>query len=133
MIDFAKLLEQAPNGVLATQDGAGVKTRVFQYLFADGNKVYFCTGSNKPVYAQMMANPNVSFCTYVGDFMPVLSLNGKAVFVEDMALKARVLEQYPMIKGIFESAENPVFKVFYIEVENIETYSYAEGAKNYTL
>jgi len=52
MINYAEILKANPNGVLATQDGNKVKTRVFQYLFADGKKVYFCTNSEKPVYKQ---------------------------------------------------------------------------------
>jgi len=133
MIDYAAILKTTPNGVLATQDGQSVKTRVFQYLFADGKKVYFCTNSEKPVYKQLTANPVVSFCTYPADFNPVLSINGKAVFVEDMALKTRALDENPLIKGIYNTPDNPVFKIFYIDVEEVETFSFAEGPKTYTL
>jgi len=131
MINYAEILKANPNGVLATQEGNKVKTRVFQYLFADGKKVYFCTNSEKPVYKQLQANPNVSFCTYPQNFTPVLSINGKAVFVEDKALKARALDENPPIKGIYQTADNPIFKIFYIEVEEVETFSFAEGPKSY--
>lgn len=133
MIDYATLLTQTPNGVLATRDGDGLKTRVFQFLFADGNKVYFCTSSEKPVYAQLQANPAVSFCTYPQNFAPVLSINGKAVFVEDVTLKARALDENPGIKGIYNTPDNPVFKIFYIEVAEVETFSFADGPKSYTV
>jgi len=131
MINYAEILKANPNGVLATQDGNKVKTRVFQYLFADGKKVYFCTNSEKPVYKQLQANPNVSFCTFPQDFTPVLSINGKAVFVEDKTLKARALDENPPIKGIYQTADNPIFKIFYVEVEEVETFSFAEGPKSY--
>ena len=131
MIDFAAILKANPNGVFATQDGNKVKTRVFQYLFAEGTKVYFCTNSGKPVYAQMKANPNVSFCTHPQNFMPVLSVNGKAVFVEDIALKARALNENPPIKGLYQTPDNPIFKIFYIDVEEIETFSFDEGPKTH--
>lgn len=62
MIDLEKILRENPNGVLATRNGDGVATRIFQFLFMeDGNKVYFCTESDKPVYRQLTANPKVSF------------------------------------------------------------------------
>jgi uncharacterized pyridoxamine 5'-phosphate oxidase family protein len=131
--DFEAVLKANPNGVLATRDGDGVKTRVFQYLFTDGNKVYFCTNSEKPVYAQLKANPNVSFCTYPQDFSPVLSVNGKAVFTDDVALKTRALDENPMIKGIYKEPGNPIFKLFYIDVKEIETFGFTEGSKTYTL
>ncbi len=133
MINFSEILKENPNGVLATQNGNEVKTRVFQYLFADGNKVYFCTNSEKPVYAQLQANPNVSFCTFPKNFSPVLSVNGKVVFVEDLSLKTRALDESPLIKGIYNTPDNPVFKLFYIDVKEIVTFSFAEGEKVYNL
>jgi uncharacterized pyridoxamine 5'-phosphate oxidase family protein len=133
MINYADLLKATPNGVLATQDGQGVKTRVFQYLFSEGNKVYFCTSSEKPVYAQIKANPNVSFCTHPANFSPVLSINGKAIFVDDMALKTRALDENPGIKGIYKTPDNPVFTLLYIDVKEVETFSFAEGPKTYTV
>jgi uncharacterized pyridoxamine 5'-phosphate oxidase family protein len=133
MIDYAAILKANPNGVLATRDGSGVKTRVFQYLFSDDNKMYFCTNSEKAVYAQLVADPNVSFCTYPADFSSVLSVNGKAVFVDDIALKARVLDENPMIKGIYNTPDNPIFRLFYIEAAEVETFSFADGPKSHKL
>lgn len=132
MFDYQAVLLANPNGVLAARDGEKITTRVFQFLFAEGGRVYFCTSSQKPVYAQLRQNPNVSFCTHPPDFSPVLSVNGKAVFTEDAALKVRALEENPPIQGIYGSPENPVFKLFYIDVEAIETFSFAEGPKSYT-
>jgi len=131
MINYEEILKANPNGVFATIEGNKAKTRVFQYLFADGNKVYFCTNSEKPVYKQLNENPNVSFCTYPQNFSPVLSVNGKVVFVEDIKLKARALDENPPIKGIYQTADNPIFKIFYIDVEEVETFSFTEGPKTY--
>ena len=131
MFDFATILKANPNGVFATQEGNKVRTRVFQYLFADGNKVYFCTNSEKPVYKQLQANPNVSFCTFPQNFTPVLSINGKAVFVEDIKLKTRALDENPPIKGIYQTPDNPIFKIFYVDVEEVETFSFAKGPQTY--
>lgn len=133
MIDYVAILEENRNGVMATQDDKKVKTRVFKYLFADGNKVYFCTNSEKPVYAQLQANPNVSFCIYPQNFNPVLSIGGKVSFVEDMELKTRALDENPSIKGIYNTPDNPIFKVFYIDVKEVETFSFTEGSKRYVL
>jgi uncharacterized pyridoxamine 5'-phosphate oxidase family protein len=133
MFDFTKVFAENPNGVLASAAGGKPTTRVFQYLFADGNKAYFCTSSEKPVYAQLQANPNVSFCTYPPDFSRVVSVNGKAVFVDDLPLKARALDENPGIKGIYGNPENPVFKLFYIDAAEVATFSFAEGPKTYKL
>jgi uncharacterized pyridoxamine 5'-phosphate oxidase family protein len=132
MFDYASALKQNPNGVLATRDGDRVKTRVFQYLFSEGNKVYFCTSNEKPVYGQLKASPYVSFCTYPADFASVVSVNGKVTFVNDMSLKARALGENPGIKGIYNTPGNPVFELFYIDPEEVETFSFAEGTRSYT-
>jgi uncharacterized pyridoxamine 5'-phosphate oxidase family protein len=129
MFNFEPILKANPNGVLATLDGAKIQTRVFQYLFADGKKVYFCTNSKKPVYAQLKANPQVSFCTYPHDFSTVLTVNGKAVFVEDIKLKARALDENPMIKNIYKKPDHPEFKIFYIDTEEIVMVG-SDGVKN---
>lgn len=133
MINYHEILKSNPNGILATQSGSKVKTRVFQYLFSDGDKVYFCTNNEKPVYQQLLANPHVSFCTHPNNFTPVVSVNGKVVFVEDMSFKTRALDENPGIKGIYETPENPIFKIFYIDVEEVETFSFAEGPQVYTV
>ncbi|HIU77677.1 MAG TPA: pyridoxamine 5'-phosphate oxidase family protein [Candidatus Pelethocola excrementipullorum] len=133
MIDYVSVLKANPNGVLATQDNGKIKTRVFQYLFSDGNKVYFCTNNEKPVYKQIKENPYISFCTYPADYAPVLSVNGKAVFVDDKALKTRALDENPGIKGIYNTPDNPVFELFYIDTEEVETFSFAKGPKTYTV
>ncbi|MDT8718844.1 pyridoxamine 5'-phosphate oxidase family protein [Clostridium sp. 19966] len=133
MFDYASILKENPNGVLATINEGKLATRVFQYLFNDGDKVYFCTNSQKPVYKQLTENPAASFCTYPKNFTPVVSVNGKVVFVEDLALKTRALEENPGINNIYKNPENPIFKIFYIDTEEVETFSFTEGPKTYTI
>lgn len=106
---------------------------MFQFLFADGPKVFFCTSKEKDVYKQLTANPNVAFCSYPANFTPVLSISGKSVFVDDLAVKARALDENPMIKGIYKSPDNPVFAIFYIEVAELSTFSFSEGIQTYKL
>ncbi|MFV0314357.1 MAG: pyridoxamine 5'-phosphate oxidase family protein [Anaerotignum sp.] len=133
MINFVEKLEANPNGVFATQEKGKIKTRVFQYLFAEGTKVYFCTSNEKPVYKQIKESAYVSFCTHPNNFSEVVSINGKAVFVNDLELKNRILETYPMIKGIYKSGDNPIFEAFYVDVDEVETFSFTEGPKTYTI
>lgn len=133
MFDFENAFKANPNGVLATKDNDQIKTRVFQYLFADGNKVYFCTSNEKPVYNQLMANPVASFCSYPTDFKPIVSVNGNVVFCDDIGLKTRALDENPGIKDIYKSPDNPVFEIFYIDVKEVETFAFEEGPKYYTI
>ena len=133
MINYEEYLKATPSGVLATIDGEGIKTRILQYLFSDGNKAYFSTSSKKPVFAQLQSNPNATFCTHPADFGLVLSISGKTVFVDDIALKTRALEENPHKMKIYGAPDNPEFMLFYIDVKEVRTFSFKEGSKTYNV
>ena len=130
LLEFNHILEGYRNGVLANQINKKLRTQIITFSFAEGNKVYFCTTSDKPMYEQLLKNPYVSYCTYPENFEPVLSLNGKVNFVEDKVLKERALESNYYAKRNFKSVDNPLLRVFCIEVEEIETYG-TEGPNIY--
>ena len=129
MIDFSKFLKENLNGIFTTVEDGKPKSRVFQFLFADGKKVYFCTENNKAVYKQIKENPNVSFCTHKPDFSYVLSISGKATFVNDINLKARTLDEYPALKEMFKTPNNPILELFYVDVEEVDTFDFVNGSK----
>ena len=128
--DFIPILETYQNGVLANRDGEKLRTQIMTFSFVEDNRAFFCTTSDKPLYAQLVTYPYVSYCTYPEDWEPVLSLNGKVVFTEDRDLMERALESNYYAKRNFGSIDNPLLKVFYIDVEEIETYSF-EGVNIY--
>jgi uncharacterized pyridoxamine 5'-phosphate oxidase family protein len=133
---FIEVVTRYPHGILAFPERSGsfqgsrLRTGIITFQFAEENRIYFCTNSGKSWYQSLKNNPAVSYCTFAEDFEPVLSFNGKIVFVEDLAFKARLMESKPYIKRLYETPDNPVFKVFYIDVENIETYG-SDGAVIY--
>ena len=63
----------------------------------------------------------------------MVSVSGKVVFTTDIALKTRALDENPLIKTIYNSPENPIFTLFYIDVEEVETFGFSEGPKSYKL
>ncbi|WP_339003368.1 pyridoxamine 5'-phosphate oxidase family protein [Fusobacterium animalis] len=129
MIDFSKFLKENLNGIFTTVEDGKPKSRVFQFLFADGKKVYFCTENNKAVFRQIKENPNVSFCAHKADFSYVLSICGKATFVNDINLKARTLDEYPALKEMFKTPNNPILELFYVDVEEVDTFDFVNGSK----
>ena len=129
MIDFSKFLKENLNGIFTTVEDGKPKSRAFQFLFADGKKVYFCTENNKAVFRQIKENPNVSFCAHKADFSYVLSISGKATFVNDVNLKARTLDEYPALKEMFKTPNNPILELFYVDVEEVDTFYFVNGSK----
>ena len=132
MINFEEILNKKVNGVLSTISEEGPQTRVFQSLWVENNKVYFCTGSQKDVYTQLINNPKASFCVE-NKFSPVMSVNGNVGFVEEIEYKERAFQILPMLKNLYQSPTNPNFKVFYIDIKQVTTFSYSEGPKKYSL
>ncbi len=129
MIDFSNFLKENLNGIFTTVENGKPKSRAFQFLFSEGKKVYFCTENNKAVYRQIKENPNVSFCSHKADFSYVLSISGKVTFVNDISLKARALNEYPALREIFKTPDNPIFELFYVDVEEVNTFDFINGSK----
>lgn len=133
MENFNDFFRHYPNGVLATVDAGVPKTRVFQYLWGDEGKIYFCTANTKLVYKQLKANDAVTFCSSKEDYSKVVSVTGKAVFVNDINAKQKVLDINPRIKAIYKDGSNPEFEMFYIDISDVETFTFIEGSKSYKL
>ncbi|GHV77738.1 hypothetical protein AGMMS49942_25590 [Spirochaetia bacterium] len=129
---FVKVLQENPNGVLANRNGEKLRTQIITFQFAEGKRAYFATNSTKLLYEQLKRHPNISYCTFAEEFEPVLSINGKVVFTEDAAIKLRVFNGSANVQRFYQTTDNPVYKVFYIDTEEIETFD-SYGAKRYKL
>jgi uncharacterized pyridoxamine 5'-phosphate oxidase family protein len=129
---FVKVLQESPNGILANRNGEKLRTQIITFHFADDNRIYFATNSTKPLYEQLKRHPNVSYCTFAEEFEPVLSINGRVVFTEDAAVKLRVFNGSANVRRFYQTPDNPNYKVFYINTEEVETFD-SDGAKLYKI
>ncbi|MCH3973198.1 MAG: pyridoxamine 5'-phosphate oxidase family protein [Oscillospiraceae bacterium] len=114
MNEAVTFLKKNPVQYLATvgRDGKA-KVRPFMFSGELGGKLWFCTNDTKEVYREMQENPDVEVCT-ADKTCAWLRLSGKAVFCEDRDAKEMCMK-IPMVKGIYHTADNPIFKVFYLE------------------
>ena len=128
--EFINILEGYRNGVLANRNGEKLRTQIMTFSYLEGNRAYFCTTNDKPLYAQLVKFPFVSYCIYPENWEPVLSLNGKAVFVSDKTIRERALDANYYAKRNFKTTDNPLLEVFYIDVDIIETYG-SDGTNIY--
>ena len=114
MNEVVTFLNENPVQYLATvgRDGKA-KCRPFMFAGEMDSRLWFCTNNQKEVYKDMQANPcveiSVSSPTYAW-----IRLSGKAVFADDRAVKEGCMEN-PIVKGQYQSADNPIFVVFYLE------------------
>ena len=106
--------------------GSGLKKALsphgFIFGFLKKNKVYLATTNNKNVYKHLKKCPYVSFLSHSKDYLSFISVNGNIHFTDDINLKTRVLNEYPEIKELFKTPDNPIFELFYINVEEIRTF-----------
>lgn len=131
MIDYMSIIKENPAGVLATRDGDRVRTRYVSVFYTEGNRLYFTTGSEKPLCDQLKKNPNASFCTHAQSYNPVLTVEGKVTFVDDMGIKTRFMEEYPSIRGHYGTPESPGYQLFYLEAAETSVFYPAEGKTTY--
>lgn len=114
MQEIVKFLKENINGFLATVDDGTPRVRPFQFMMEEGDKLYFCTNSTKEVFKQLEANPFIEFSSSTPNFAWV-RLRGKAEFSDDLSIKAKILDTSNLVKSIYKTPDNPIFKVFYIE------------------
>lgn len=114
MKKVVEFLQANPVQFLATvgRDGKA-KCRPFMFSGEVDGKLWFNTNITKDVYKDMQENPNIEISTSSPEFA-WLRLNGKAVFVEDLAIKEMCIAN-PIVKGIYKTADNPIFAAFYVE------------------
>lgn len=114
MKEVVKLLRENASGYLATIDKGRPRVRPFGFMMEEDGKLYFCTNSLKDVYKQLLLVPFVEYVATSKE-MVTIRVSGKIIFCEDIKIKEKVLNVYDAVKSGYKKAENPIFKVFYIE------------------
>ena len=115
MKEVRELLSAVPcYGSLATLDCGKPRVRPFAFMFEENGRFYFCTGSEKEVYRQLIECPFIEF-TRTSEDMRWLRISGEIKFEENLRYKEKCFELYPMLSGIYQTPDNPVFMVFYLE------------------
>ncbi len=114
MKEVVKFLQENPVQYLATVGTDGkAKCRPFMFCFENGGKLWFCTNNTKDVYKDIKSNPNVEISVSSPTFAWI-RLNGKVVFENNMAVKEACMAN-EIVKGQYQTADNPIFEVFYLE------------------
>ena len=108
-----EFLNENPVQYLATvgRDGKA-KCRPFMFAGEVDGKLWFCTNNTKDVYKDMQENPEIEISVSSPSYAWI-RLHGTAVFENNMAVK-EVCMQNPIVKGQYQTADNPIFEVFYL-------------------
>jgi uncharacterized pyridoxamine 5'-phosphate oxidase family protein len=114
MEKIIEFLKETRSGALATVENGRPRVRPWGFMLEEGGRFYFCTANTKDVYRQLQENPFIEFTATSKD-MVTLRLSGEAIFTGDLAMKEKILEENIGVKGIYKTADNPIFEIFYIE------------------
>ena len=114
MNEVVTFLQENPVQYLATigRDGKA-KCRPFMFCFEQDGKLWFCTNNTKDVYKDIQNNPYIEVSVSSPAYAWI-RLNGKAVFENNMTVKEGCMNN-PIVKGQYQTADNPIFEVFYLE------------------
>ena len=114
MSKAVEFLNENPVQYLATvgRDGKA-KCRPFMFAGEVDGKLWFCTNNTKDVYKDMQENPEIEISVSSPSYAWI-RLHGTAVFENNMTVK-EVFMQNPIVKGQYQTADNPIFEVFYLD------------------
>jgi uncharacterized pyridoxamine 5'-phosphate oxidase family protein len=114
MTKVVEFLHANPVQYVATvgRDGKA-KCRPFQFMTEQNGKLWFCTNNTKDVYKDMQENPEIEVTVSSPEYAWI-RLQGKAIFENNMSIK-EICIQNPIVKSQYQTADNPIFEVFYIE------------------
>ena len=108
---------------IATVDNDQPRVRPFGTIHIFEDKLYIQTGRSKNVAKQLIANGKVEICTMKGDEW--IRVSGTLVDDNRREAKASMLEEYPSLKKIGYSADDPNTMVLYFKPGTVTSTIYS--------
>ncbi|MBN1381342.1 MAG: pyridoxamine 5'-phosphate oxidase family protein [Deltaproteobacteria bacterium] len=128
-IDFA---HESRICYVATADGDQPRIRPLGLWFADEKGFYFQTENVKAIYHQLKSNNKIELCFFAATPPPgkVLRVTGEAEFIDDVALKTKVLADRPFLKGLgINEPTDPLLVLFRVPVGEAYFWTMADNMK----
>ena len=108
---------------LATADGTQPRVRPFGAVCAFEDKLYLITSNQKPVFAQVQANPKVEISGMVEGRW--IRLTAEVVSDSRIEAKHAMLEANPSLRGMY-AEEDGVMEVLYLQHATASICSFTE-------
>jgi pyridoxamine 5'-phosphate oxidase len=117
--DCIKFAAEHRTAYFATVENGQPRVRPIGLWFADENGFYFQSQTVKAFCKQLQSNNRVEACFYApgagGSMGTVLRVAGEVQFLDDAALKKKVLEDRPFLKDMgLKSPDDPRLAIFKI-------------------
>jgi uncharacterized pyridoxamine 5'-phosphate oxidase family protein len=128
VLDF---LNEAKVFFLATVEGDQPRVRPFGFAMEYDGKLCYCTSNQKPVYAQLKANPKAEISASTSDGR-WLRISGSVVFCSTREAKTKALEIMPSLRAMY-SEEDSIFEIFYLGDADASIHSFRGESKTIKL
>jgi uncharacterized pyridoxamine 5'-phosphate oxidase family protein len=115
MEEVIRFLNQNRLGYLATVENGKPRVRPWGFIFEEDGKFWFCTNNTKNVFKQLREVPCIEFSCSNPEFNTWLRISGNITFSGNKAVKEKIFQSNPMLKNMYQSADNPIFEVFCLE------------------
>jgi uncharacterized pyridoxamine 5'-phosphate oxidase family protein len=126
--EVVTFLGSAPGFHVATVDAEGhPRSRPFNFSMEFAGHLSFCTGGHKSVFEQLNKTPYVEISAFKPDAGEWVRVHGKIHWSDDRAAKEKCFKIAPMLTEIYKNADNPNFKVFWVEGE-ADFYNFSQPA-----
>ena len=113
--DVYEFANTNPLCYLATAEGDQPRVRAFLMWYAADKGFYFETFASKDVAKQLKANPKCEVCYYATERGSMMRASGRAVFLDDMKLKKKLIVDQPYLKKIVSGPEDPELLIFRVQ------------------
>ena len=91
---------------MATEEREQPRVRPFTSWFADASGFYFHTSESKSVCKQLHKNTRIEVCFITPKKDLVMRISGSLEFLNDIALKTRLLEERSFLKNLIKGPED---------------------------
>lgn len=119
--DIAAYLDRTGLQYMATigLDGKP-KVRPVQYMILSGGKLWFCTNSEKAMYAELQKSPYIELCASKLEAEEMttkwIRFQAEVVFEENLDIKTAIMKKSAIVHELYgNNPRHPLFKVFYLK------------------
>lgn len=129
MKETVEFLQKAGTFYLATVEGDQPHVRPFGAVNVFESRLYLITNNQKPVYAQLKANPKLEICAMADGKW--IRISAESVPDSRDEAVASMLEANPSLKAMY-SVGDGIVEVFYLKNATATISSFTEAPVTYT-
>lgn len=125
MEEIIDIIKNSPAIYLATVDAEHrPNNRPVALAMERDGVLYFSTSSETSIYRDLQQNLAVAITVMTPNYVWV-RITAQCAFTEDVALKAAALQEKEFLKNTFQTAENPNYKLFFLQSGTATRYDYS--------